>query len=78
MIHEASRRGASLTLLQSDLDIAQPALGAAQFEKSNYSDGDPHTLATLDLRVVQALWTRDAAAAALAAAEAELAAAQAR
>ncbi len=78
MINEASRIGASLTLLQADLDIAQAALGAAQFEQTNYSGGDPHTLAVLDLRVVQARWTREAAAAALAAAEAELAAAQAR
>ncbi len=78
MIHEASRIGASLTVLQADLDVAQQALGAAEYERKNYTGDDPHTLAVLDLRVVQARWTRDAAAAALTAAQAELTAAETR
>ncbi len=78
MIIEASRVGASLTLLHADLDIAQAALGAAEYERKNYTGDDPHTLAVLDLRATQALWTRDAAAAALADAQADLAAAETR
>ncbi len=78
MIHEASRIGASLTVLQADLDVAQQALGAAEYERKNYTGGDPHTCATLDLRETQARWTRDAAAAALAEAQAALAATEAR
>ncbi len=73
-----NRIGASLSLLQADLDVAQAALGAAQFEQTNYAGADPHTLAVLDLRVVQAQWTRDAAATALAEAQAELTAAETR
>ncbi len=69
MISEAGWIKPTVTRLQADLDIAQAALGAAQGEQSNYTGGDPHTLAVLDLRATQARWTREAAAAALAAAE---------
>ncbi len=78
MINEASRIGASLTLLHADLDIAQQALGAAEYERKNYTGGDPHTCAVLDLRATQAKWTRDAAATTLAEAQAALAAAETR
>ncbi len=77
MISEASRIGASLTLLHADLDVAQQALGAAEYEKRNYSGDDSHTAAVLDLRETQARLTRGAAATALAEAQAALAAAEA-
>ncbi len=78
MITEADRIKPMVARLQAEHDLAQSALGAAQYERSNYAGDDPHTAATLDLRVSHAQATRDAAATALAEAQADLAVAEPR
>ncbi len=61
MIAEVERIKPIVTRLQAEFDTAQAALGAAQFERTNYSGDDQHTLASLDLRAEQAQTALDAA-----------------